>query len=563
MKKRILAFLMAATMLVSMAACGGNSAPAESKPAESKPAETTTTTPSTSTSTPSTTTETTPSEPAEGGTFIVPINSSSLTSLTPYSIYGSDDGQMAAEPCYDNLFIVTSNGTRWYLAESMEPTSDDGCHWEMKLRDGLTWHDGEAITADDVVYTIKMMQDPRNTGKASQYVEYDGHSIVVEKVDELTVSITLEQPYSAFESEFGRIRPIPEHVFGGETYIKEMTEELALCIGSGPFKFKEYLEGEAIIYERYDDYYGGKAKLDQVIIKMMPDLSAQEAALQTGEISMMRVTSQAKLDKYKADDNYTVYSIPEGRLNYMTFNYQCEIWKNPDARKAVCLALNVDEIIAGGYGSEELAIPAKNFCSPENFYYNDEMEGYQQNIEEAKRLAEESGLTDITLNYIYFAARPNMKETAQIVQQQLKQIGVNVEVQGISAAGEFFGHLFAAWRGGKTTEDTSWHLATNGMDSLNADPATKMSSWKGPLIQVGMYLSDESIDLWERASQAVDVAEREQLYKELQVQMNEDYTIYPMANTNYVMVARKEFKGLDTLAKYPVFEDYSKIYVEQ
>ena len=101
------------------------------------------------------------------------------------------------------------------------------------------------------------------------------------------------------------------------------------------------------------------------------------------------------------------------------------------------------------------------------------------------------------------------------------------------------------------------------MDSLNADPATKMSSWKSPLIQVGMYMSDETIELWEKASQAIDVAEREKLYKELQVQFNEDYSIYPMANTNYVMVARKEFKGLDALEKYPVFEDYTKIYVEE
>ncbi|MBQ2651042.1 MAG: ABC transporter substrate-binding protein [Clostridia bacterium] len=555
MTKRILAFLMAMIMMLSMVACG--SEPAEEGKTEEKPSET-----QKEETKEEQKEEEKPTGPKEGGTFIVPINSNSLTSLTPYSIYGSDDGQMAAEPCYDSLFIVSSTGTRWYLAESLEPTADDGCHWQMKLKDGLTWHDGEAITADDVVWTVKMLQNKDNAGKVSQYVEYDGRQIVVEKVDDLTVSITLEVPYSAFESEFGRIKVLPEHVFGGETYIKEMTDELNLCIGSGPFKFKEYIEGEAIVYERYDDYYGGKPMLDQVIIKMMPDLSAQEAALQTGEISMMRVTSQAKLDKYKADDDYTVYSIPEGRLNYMAFNYQCDIWKNPDARKAVCLALNVDEIILGGYGSEELALPAKNFCSPENFYYNNEMEGYQQNIEEAKRLAEETGLTDMTLNYIYFTARPNMKETAQIVQQQLKAIGVEVNVQGLSAAGEFFGHLFAAWRGGKTTVDTEWDLATNGMDSLNADPATKMSSWKSPLIQVGMYMSDETIDLWNRASQAIDVAEREKLYKELQVQFNEDYSIYPMANTNYVMVARKEFKGLDALEKYPVFEDYTKIYVE-
>lgn len=539
MKKRLVAVLLTLAMSVSMIACGGG---------ESKTEETT---------------KTEDTEPeAGGGTFVVPINTNSITSLTPYSIYGSDDGQMAASPCYDPLFIVSSTGTRWYLAKSLEATSDDGCHYEMKLNEGMTWHDGEPITADDVVYTVNMLLDPSNTGSPSQYVVYDTKPVAVEKVDELTVAITLERPYSAFESEFGRIRLIPEHVFGGETCIKDMTEELNMCVGSGPFKFVEYNEGDSIVYERYDDYYREPASLDQVIIKLMPDQSAQEAALQNGEISMMRVTSQTKLDKYKADDNYKVYSIAEGRLNYMTFNYQCDIWKNDDARKAICLALNAEEIVTGAYGSEELAVVAKNFCSPENLYYNDEMDGYQQDIEEAKRLAKETGLTEMTLNYIYFTARPNMKETAQIVQQQLKEIGVNVEVQGLDG-GEFFPHLFAAWRGGKTTEDTSWDLATNGMDSLNADPATKMSSWKGELIQNGFYMSDKSIDLWNRASQSIDLKEREELYKELQVAMNEDYSLYPMANTNYVMVASKEFKGLDTIEKYPVFEDYTKITMEK
>lgn len=538
MKKRVLSMLLVVAMSVSLfAGCGGSKT---DENAATNNEET---------------------ESAGGGTFVVPINATSITSLTPYSIYGSDDGQMAAAPCFDPLYVITGTGTRWYLAKSMEPTSDDGCHYEMKLNDGMKWHDGEAITADDVVYTVNMLADPANSGAPNEAVCYDGKVIKAEKVDDLTVAVTLEEPFSAFECEFGRIRILPEHIFGGQTCVKDMTEELAMCVGSGPFKLKEYVEGDSIIYERNDDYYREPASLDQVVIKLMPDLSAQEAALQTGEISMMRVTSQTKLEKYKADEDYTVYTIPEGRLNYMTFNYQCDIWKNEDARKAVCLALNVDEIVAGAYGSDELAIPAKNFCSPQNFYFNDEMEGYQQNIEEAKALAEKSGLTDITLNYIYFTQRPNMKETAQIVQQQLKEIGVEVNIQGYDN-GEFFMHLFAAWLTGETIEDTSWDLATNGMDSLNADPGTKMTSWKGELTQNGFYMSEASIDLWERAAKSLDETEREQLYKELQVQMSDDYSLYPMANTNYVIVARKEFKGLDTILNYPIFEDYTVISME-
>lgn len=549
MKKKLISALLAATMAASaLTGCGGsqstdaaNSTAATEAAGQAASAETV---------------------QSGGGTFIVPVNTNSIASLTPYNVYGSDDLLIASAPAFDPLFIITGEGTRWYLADSLEPTSDDGMHYNLKLKEGLTWHDGERITSDDVVFTINMFLNTANTGATSESVTYNGKTISAEKVDDLTTAITLQEPFSAFATELGRIQIIPEHVFGGNTDVAHNPEALAMCVGSGPFKLKEYNEGDSIVYERYDDYYRGKASLDQVVIKMMPDQSAQEAALQSGEISMMRVTNQLKLEKYKADDNYTVYNIPEGRLNYMAFNYQSPIMKDIDARKAICLALNDEEIVAGAYGSSELAVPAKNFCSSQNLYYNDEMTGYQQNIEEAKALAEKTGLTDTTLHYMYFTARPNMKETAQIVQEQLKNIGVNIEIEGVDS-GEFFQRLFAAWVSGKTVEDTSWDLATNGMDQMNADPATKMTSWTGDLLEKGFYVSPATKELWIKASQAVSEEDREVNFKALQAQMNEDYAMYPMANTNYVIVARKEFKGLDEVKRVPIFEDYLKISMEQ
>ena len=189
------------------------------------------------------------------------------------------------------------------------------------------------------------------------------------------------------------------------------------------------------------------------------------------------------------------------------------------------------------------------------------MKGYEQNIEEAKKLAEKSGLNGKTLHYIYNQNRPNMKETAQIVQQQLKEIGVEVEIEGMDGSA-FFPHLFAAWITGETVEDTSWDLASNGMDQMNADPATKMTGWQGELVENGFYVSPETKTLWKEASQSLDLKERETKYKDLQEQMNEDYAMYPMANTNYVIVARKEFKGLDEIKRVPIFEDYLKITME-
>ena len=540
MKKKLVSVLLVAAMAASMLLGCGSKADSGSSSS------------GTSTS----------ADASDGGTFVVPVNTNSIASLTPYNVYGSDDLLIASAPCFDPLYIITADGTRWYLADSMEPTSDDGMHYEMKLKDGLKWHDGEPITADDVVFTVDMFKDTSNTGATSESVTYNNKTLSAEKVDDLTVAITLQEPFSAFETEFGRIQIIPKHVFDGNTNVADNKKALKKCIGSGPFKLKEYKEGDSIVYERNDDYYRGKPSLAQVVIKLMPDESAQEAALQSGEISMMRVTNQTKLDKYKKDSDYKVYTLPEGRLNYLAFNYQSPIMQDMDARKAICLALNDDDIIKGAYGSEELALPAKNFCAPQNLYYNDEMTGYQQNIEEAKKLAEKSGLTKTTLHYMYFTARPNMKETAQIVQEQLKKIGVKMEIEGVDS-GEFFQRLFAAWVTGKTVVDTSWDLASNGMDQLNADPATKMTSWTGDLLEKGFYVSPETKDLWIKASQSLTTEDREKYYKELQVQMNEDYSMYPMANTNYLIVARKEFKGLDKIKRVPIFEDYLKISMEK
>lgn len=540
MKKKLVSVLLVAAMAASMLLGCGSKADSGSSSS------------GTSTS----------ADASDGGTFVVPVNTNSIASLTPYNVYGSDDLLIASAPCFDPLYIITAAGTRWYLADSMEPTSDDGMHYKMKLKDGLKWHDGEPITADDVVFTVDMFKDTSNTGATSESVTYNNKTLSAEKVDDLTVAITLQEPFSAFETEFGRIQIIPKHIFDGNTNVADNKKALKKCIGSGPFKLKEYKEGDSIVYERNDDYYRGKPSLAQVVIKMMPDESAQEAALQSGEISMMRVTNQTKLDKYKKDSDYKVYTLPEGRLNYLAFNYQSPIMQDIDARKAICLALNDDDIIKGAYGSEELALPAKNFCAPQNLYYNDEMTGYQQNIEEAKKLAEKSGLTKTTLHYMYFTARPNMKETAQIVQEQLKKIGVKMEIEGVDS-GEFFQRLFAAWVTGKTVVDTSWDLASNGMDQLNADPATKMTSWTGDLLEKGFYVSPETKDLWIKASQSLTTEDREKYYKELQVQMNEDYSMYPMANTNYVIVARKEFKGLDEIKRVPIFEDYLKISMEK
>ena len=98
---------------------------------------------------------------------------------------------------------------------------------------------------------------------------------------------------------------------------------------------------------------------------------------------------------------------------------------------------------------------------------------------------------------------------------------------------------------------------------MNSDPATVIMEYVGPNAGNGFYSSEETVELWNKASKAVDLEERESLFKELQQSIKDDYSMYPMANTNYVMVAQKGFHGLDSVSRVPVFEDYLQIYFEQ
>lgn len=126
-------------------------------------------------------------------------------------------------------------------------------------------------------------------------------------------------------------------------------------VGYGPYKLVEYTPGEKLVVERYEDYYMGPANYKTIEYRIMPDSTAQEVALLNGEIDYFPVTDAETLAKYEADSNYDVHSFTEGRINYMQLNQNSDIFADSKAREVICKALNIDEIVAGAYGSEELA----------------------------------------------------------------------------------------------------------------------------------------------------------------------------------------------------------------
>lgn len=484
----------------------------------------------------------------DGGSLIRPMPSD-ISSLNILYETG-DEGMTMLKPVYDPLYIVGKDEVRYYLAESRE-VSEDGLSITVKLRDQLKWHDGEPITADDVIFNFEFRMNPDN--KTSSGTKVNGELISVEKIDDLTFKVTLPSVSASYDSTLGGMKLLPKHIYEGEANIST-SEKNMLGIGSGPYKVQNWNKGESLILERFDEYYRGKPSLETVVFKIMPNESAQEIALQNGEINFYRISTQDKLEKFSKDDRYETVSISEGRINYMGFNSNSELMKNKTAREAIAKALNVDEIIAGAYGSEEIAAPAKTVFCPENFYYSD-VDGYHQDLEAAKSLIEESGLAGQTLKLVYNSSRPNMEDCALIIQQQLKNVGINVEITGYETQG-FFEKFFY-------TDLGDWDLGLNGYSTNSDNQGDEYMFSSEGFLSKNLCTNDEIAALWNEGDATTDPAKRAEIYKQLQEKIRDEYTMFPISNPNFIMAVDKNLKGCDAIQVVPVFEDYTQLYMVQ
>lgn len=476
--------------------------------------------------------------------IVIPV-ASTVTTMNRL-LEGMKEGHLMLAPFSDELFYKGADGTRYYLAESCK-ISEDGLTYTVKLRDNLKWHDGEAITADDLVFTMKCIADTDNGTDFTGAAFINDKEVKVNKVDELTVEFKIPEVSASYETKLGAVTIIPEHIYEGNTDIKSAEGNLK-DIGSGPYKLKEFKDGESLVLEKFEDYYGGEPQINTVAFKVISDVSAQEVAMQNGEINLMELADAAAVEKYSSEENYQVHEFPEGRVNYMAWNKYSETWKNKDALDAVFAAIDAQEIIDGAYGST-MAKKATSILSNANMFYDESVKGHEQDLEKAKELAKSSGLTSKTLKLYYNADRAYMEQSALIVQQQLKAAGITLDIEGVESNG-FFDIVFG--------DASDYDLYLNGYGG-STDPDEVIAGMFDGTWGINVDTSDEILDLFKKGRETTDETERAKIYKEIQEKAISQKTIYPIAYPNYNFVSLKSLDGADLYRHIPIFEDYSKL----
>lgn len=484
-----------------------------------------------------------------GGTIVVPLASD--PDVLNAAFANVKEASIASNILYSPLYTYEKGNLTYYLAENAD--FKDSKELTITLKKDLKWHDGQPITADDIVFTINTILDEKQNSSSRQYLLIEGEAVTAEKVDDLTVKITLPQASSTFLYSMSRISPIPKHVFEGETDIAK-SEKNNSPVGSGPFKFKEWNKGESIIFEKNTEYFAGEPKADMVAMKIIPNEASQEAAMTNGELTFMKANVEA-FDKAKSNEKLQTYTYSENRLNYIVFNQNIEQMNNTSVRQAISYALDREEMINSAYGAEG-SKQAKSILVPEaDFYTEENVEGYDHDLEKAKALLNESGVNVEKVKIGYNTGRFGHKNYALVTQQNLKDLGIEAEIVPYESKA-FFNVLFS--------DSKECDMYVNGYAwGLEPNP------YRG-MFETGTYhnqtnYSNEAVDkLWNEGAKELDIQKREEIYKQIQSLVSQDAPVYTIDYEQNLMIAQKGLKGIDEAKPKSaiLFEDWSKLYVE-
>ena len=327
------------------------------------------------------------------------------------------------------------------LAESWE-ISKDGLVITFRLRKGVRWHDGRPFTAEDVLYTYQVTVDPKTP------TAYAGDFLKVKKAEVLdahTFRATYDKPFAPALMSWS-VGILPKHLLAG----KEITTSPLgrNPIGTGPYKFKEWVTGQKIVLVSNPDYFEGRPYIDGYIMRIIPDTATMFLELRANGIDRMgltplQYTRQTENNLFKK--NYNKFRYLSFAYTYLGYNLKNPLFVDKRVRQAIAHAVNREEIIDGvllGLGK-----PATGPYKPETWAYNPNVRQYPYDPKKAKALLAEAGWKDDNGDGIIekdgrpfeFEILTNQgnevrAKCAEIIQRRLAEVGIRAKIRVVEWA---------------------------------------------------------------------------------------------------------------------------------
>lgn len=327
-----------------------------------------------------------------------------------------------SEEIYDELVGTGADGNPDESGLATSWTRIDDTTWEFELREGVKFHDGSDLTAEDVVFTIDQNQDDPQSRSAAFLERW----VSAEATDDYTLVLKTVAPDNSVPALASRVRVLPSD------YYKSVGPDGfdVAPIGSGPFEFKERRPGQSITLERNDNYWGETAKVDAVRFSWASDPTTRVAMLQSGEVEIVYDLPIQAVEQLADSGSATVATELQPSILTLSLRSFVDPLTDPELRKAVSLAIDRDTLVETVYGS--MARPATSVFTT-TLPGADQVE-LSYDPEEAKRLVAAHGQAPkITLAYTA-GTIPQDKVVGQAVADMLERVGFSVSQEVVEHA---------------------------------------------------------------------------------------------------------------------------------
>ncbi len=281
--------------------------------------------------------------PADGDMLVVGLATDLDTMFPPTS------ESVTSSDVYGNVY--------WYLMRS-EPDfihfrpgladsfsfSEDSLQVTFHIHPGVTWHDGEPFTADDVVFAHEVCKAPEINWSAVSWLD---HITDVEAVDSLTVRFTYDERYMYQVVDANVCYPLPEHILGDVPLAEMANHPIARApVGNGPFRFVSWSSGQEVVLEANPDFVLGRPHLNRISYRIIPDATNLATQIQNGDVDLFpRVTPPSLYPQFENDPDLVMHSYPGRSYSYIAWNTQDPIFQDKRVRQALTLASDRQAIV--------------------------------------------------------------------------------------------------------------------------------------------------------------------------------------------------------------------------